>query len=157
MNKPQSLMKAAWIIAFVTVISKFMGFLRDVVTANYYGAGLTSDAYFYAYQIPALSLILLGGVGGPFHSATVAIFAKLIPSSDSAPDEKVQRLYNTFITTTFILFSIIGILVFIFSEQIMGFIVSNGNTALIHLSSMHLRVMTPVIVIGGIVGTTTVY
>ena len=38
MTRTQSLLKAAWIIAFVTVISKIIGFLRDIVIANYYGA-----------------------------------------------------------------------------------------------------------------------
>ena len=56
MTRTQSLLKAAWIIAFVTVISKIIGFLRDIVIANYYGAGMVSDAYFYAYQIPALAI-----------------------------------------------------------------------------------------------------
>ena len=73
----QSLMKAAWLIALITVFSKFIGFFRDIVIANFYGAGLVSDSYFYAYQIPSLALILLGGVGGPFHSAVVAVFSKL--------------------------------------------------------------------------------
>ena len=76
-NNENSLLKAAWLIAFVTIISKFVGFLRDICVANYYGAGMVSDAYFYAYQIPSLAIILMGGVGGPFHSATVSVFAKM--------------------------------------------------------------------------------
>lgn len=152
MAKSQSLLKTAWLIAFVTIISKFMGFFRDVVTANFYGAGMTSDAYFYAYQIPALALILLGGVGGPFHSATVAVFAKLIPSTEADVSEKVNKLYNTFLTVSFLFFIALTILVFIFSDQIMGFIISNGNPELIHLSSMHLKIMSPILIIGGIIG-----
>lgn len=152
MNKSQSLLKAAWLIAFVTIISKFMGFFRDIVTANYYGAGLTSDAYFYAYQIPALALILLGGVGGPFHSATVAVFAKLIPSDNAAVEEKVNKLYNTFLTASFMFFMLLAVLVFIFSDQIMGLIISNGNPQLIGLASTHLKIMSPILIIGGIIG-----
>lgn len=152
MTKSQSLLKAAWIIAFVTIISKFAGFLRDIVTANYYGAGLTSDAYFYAYQIPALALILLGGVGGPFHSATVAVFAKLIPDNDEKVSEKVNKLYNTFLTVSFLIFAVLTILVFVFSDQIMGFIISGTNQELIKLSAVHLRIMSPIIIIGGIIG-----
>lgn len=79
-KKSPSLLKAAWLIAVVTVVSKLIGFIRDVVIANCYGASTVSDAYFYAYQLPALAIVLLGGVGGPFHSATVAVFSKLIPS-----------------------------------------------------------------------------
>ena len=62
-NKTTSVLKAAWLIAVVTIVSKLIGFVRDVIIANYYGASLVSDAYYYAYQIPSLSLILLGGVG----------------------------------------------------------------------------------------------
>ena len=76
-NSP-SILKAAWLIALVTIVSKFIGFARDMVVANFYGATFVSDAYFYALQIPSLAIIILGGVGGPFHSATVAIFSKLI-------------------------------------------------------------------------------
>ncbi len=152
MSKTHSLMKAAWIIAFVTIISKFMGFFRDVVTANYYGAGTTSDAYFYAYQIPALALVLLGGVGGPFHSATVAVFAKLIQNTDEKANEKVNRLYSTFVTSSCLVFALLSVLVFIFSDQIMGFIISGHNHELIKLAGLHLKIMSPILIIGGIVG-----
>lgn len=152
MTKETSLLKAAWLIAFVTIISKFVGFLRDVCIANYYGAGLVSDAYFYAYQIPSLAIILMGGVGGPFHSATVSVFAKLINPDDKLPSEKVNRLFNSFLTVSFIIFAILSVLIFIFSEQIMGFIIHGNNKELISLAGSHLRIMTPVIIIGGIIG-----
>ncbi|MCM1265917.1 MAG: hypothetical protein NC200_06930, partial [Candidatus Gastranaerophilales bacterium] len=48
-----SILKAAWLIALVTILSKVIGFLRDVITAKYYGTTWQSDAYFYAYQIPS--------------------------------------------------------------------------------------------------------
>ena len=152
MNKESSILKAAWLIAFVTIISKFVGFLRDICIANYFGAGLLSDAYFYAYQIPSLAIILMGGVGGPFHSATVSVFAKLVNPEDKKPSEKINKLFNTFLTSTFIVFAILAILVFIFSEQIMTFIIHGNNTELISLSSTHLKIMSPVILIGGIIG-----
>ena len=50
-SNTESVLKAAWLIALVTIVSKLIGFLRDVVVAKYYGASLVSDAYFYAYQI----------------------------------------------------------------------------------------------------------
>ena len=54
-EKTTNVLKAAWIIAVVTIISKLIGFIRDIFIANYYGASLVSDAYYYAYQIPSLS------------------------------------------------------------------------------------------------------
>ena len=152
MNKDSSLLKAAWLIAFVTIISKFVGFLRDVCIANYYGAGLVSDAYFYAYQIPSLAIILMGGVGGPFHSATVSVFAKLVNPDDKMPSEKVNKLFNTFLTATFIVFALFSIVIFIYSDEILNFIIHSDNKELVSLASSHLRIMTPVILIGGIIG-----
>ncbi len=152
MSKDSSLLKAAWLIAFVTIISKFVGFIRDICIANYYGAGFVSDAYFYAYQIPSLAIILMGGVGGPFHSATVSVFAKLINPEDKIPQEKVNKLFNTFLTLTFIVFLILSIIIFIFSDKILGIIIHSDNSELISLASMHLKIMTPVILIGGIIG-----
>ena len=152
MAKETSLLKAAWLIAFVTIISKFVGFLRDVCIANYYGAGLVSDAYFYAYQIPSLAIILMGGVGGPFHSATVSVFAKLVNTDDKEPSEKVKKLFNTFLTLTFLVFLVLSLLIFIFSDQILNLIIHSDNSELVVLASKHLRIMTPVILFGGIIG-----
>ena len=50
-DNTSGILHAAWTIALVTIASKFMGFARDMVVANFYGASMVSDAYFYAYQI----------------------------------------------------------------------------------------------------------
>ena len=150
--KTTSVLKAAWLIAVVTIVSKLIGFVRDIIIANYYGASLVSDAYYYAYQIPSLSLILLGGVGGPFHSATVAIFSKLIPCLKDKPSEEVNKLYSTFMTATTIFFLLLSIIMFVFPHQIMSLIISSGSADMINLASEHLKIMTPLLIIGGIVG-----
>ena len=151
-KKEPTLLKAAWMIAVVTIVSKLIGFIRDIIIANYYGASLVSDAYYYAYQIPSLSLILLGGVGGPFHSATVAVFSKLIPSLQEKPSQEVNKLYSTFMTATIMFFLLLSVLMFIFPRQIMGLIISSGSQEMINLAALHLQIMTPLLVIGGIVG-----
>lgn len=151
-DETPSVLKAAWLIALVTIASKFMGFVRDMVVANFYGATMISDAYFYALQIPSLAIIILGGVGGPFHSATVAVFSKLIPDFDSKPEEYVNKLYNTFLTISFIFFGLCSILGFLFADKIMGLIISAGAPELVSLASMHFRLMSPIILIGGIIG-----
>ena len=151
-GKDMSVLRAAWVIAVVTIVSKLIGFVRDIIIANYYGASMVSDAYYYAYQIPSLSLILLGGVGGPFHSATVAVFSKLIPNLNEKPSEAVNKLYSTFMTATTIFFLILSVIMFVFPRQIMGLIISSGSAEMISLAAEHLKIMTPLLVIGGIVG-----
>ena len=97
-NSSPNLLKSASLIVIVILLSKIAGFLRDIIVANYYGASIVSDAYFYAYQIPALAIVILGGMGGPFHSATVSVFSKLIKNFDAKPQEETQKLFNTFET-----------------------------------------------------------
>ena len=50
-GKTTTILKAAWLIAVVTVISKLVGFLRDVIIANYYGASVVSDAFSFSFKI----------------------------------------------------------------------------------------------------------
>lgn len=151
-DETPSILHAAWMIALVTIASKFMGFARDMVVANFYGATMVSDAYFYALQIPSLAIIILGGVGGPFHSATVAVFSKLIPDLRSKPENAVNKLYNTFLTITFLVFALLAILGFVFADKIMGLIISAGSSELINLATEHFRIMSPIILIGGVIG-----
>lgn len=151
-DKTTSVLKAAWLIAVVTVISKLAGFLRDVIVANYYGASLASDAYFYAYQFPALAVTLLGGIGGPFHSSAVAVFTKIIPNLKEKPPEIAEKLFNTFLTSSFIFFTILTLLCFFFAKPIMSLIISDGSPELINLASTHLRIMSPALIIGGLIG-----
>ena len=148
----KSIFRIAGLIAVLTIISKFAGFLRDVFVAQAYGATSVSDAYFYAYQIPSLALILLGGLGGPFYTATVAVFSKIVTDVTQKPDETVKETFYQFVTITALVFGVLSVLVYIFSDTIIGLIISQGAPELIKIASMQLKIMSPMILIGGIIG-----
>ena len=152
-NNGEGLLKAAWWIAVIIFLSKVAGFLRDIIVANYYGAGVVSDAYFFAYQIPALVIVILGGVGGPFHSATVAVFSKLINNFTQKPPAEVKKLFNTFETFSILVFLVLSLLCFFFPRQIMGIIINNpASDELLNLASYHLKIMSPMLVMGSVLG-----
>ena len=46
--------KAAGVVGSATLLSRIFGFVRDVVIAGFFGAGLSSDAFFVAFRIPNL-------------------------------------------------------------------------------------------------------
>lgn len=148
----KGLFKAATWIAVVILISKIFGFLRDVVVANYYGAGLISDAYFYAYQIPALALVILGGVGGPFHSATVAIFSKVVTDFTSKPTAEVKKLFNTFETVSLVAFAMLALICFFFPKPVMNIIISSNSEQLLNLAAYQLKLMSPIVFLGSVIG-----
>lgn len=146
-----SLFQSVSLIAIVTIVSKILGLLRDQMIAHGYGASWVSDAYLYAFQIPAFALILLGGLGGPFHTATVSVLSKLL-KHDEAPTEKAQKLINTFLMGTGVVFALLSVLTFCFSSQIIDTIASQASPQLKQLAAQHLQWMSPIIFVGGIIG-----
>lgn len=46
--------KAAGVVGISTLLSRILGFVRDVVIAWFFGAGMSSDAFFVAFRIPNL-------------------------------------------------------------------------------------------------------
>ncbi len=139
----KNIFKIAGLISLITVLSKIVGFFRDVVIAGVYGASFESDAYFYAYQVPAITLIILGGLGGPFHTVTVSVFSKGSPG---------QKALNTFLNMTGMGFIVITILVFFSSGAIAQIIAPGADPELQRMIAEQLKIMSPVIFVGGIVG-----
>lgn len=58
-SKKQSLATSAIALMGVTFISKILGFARDVVLASSYGAGVVSDSYLMALNIPTVVFVMI--------------------------------------------------------------------------------------------------
>ncbi|MBU4185679.1 MAG: hypothetical protein KKC23_05685 [Proteobacteria bacterium] len=59
MSENTRVIKAAGVVGASTLLSRIFGFIRDVVIAWFFGAGLSSDAFFVAFRIPNLLRRLL--------------------------------------------------------------------------------------------------
>jgi putative peptidoglycan lipid II flippase len=69
-----NLLKALATVSSMTLISRIFGFIRDVVIARVFGAGLMTDAFFVAFKIPNLLRRLFAE--GAFSQAFVPILAE---------------------------------------------------------------------------------
>ncbi|MDH5479545.1 MAG: murein biosynthesis integral membrane protein MurJ [Nitrosomonas sp.] len=69
-----NLLKALAAISSMTFISRILGFLRDVMIARFFGAGMATDAFFVAFRIPNLLRRLFAE--GAFSQAFVPILAE---------------------------------------------------------------------------------
>ncbi len=47
-----SLLRSSLLVSTMTMLSRVLGLARDVVVANYFGAGSAADAFFVAFKIP---------------------------------------------------------------------------------------------------------
>ena len=147
-----NLFRTAGLIAVLTIISKVFGFWRDLAIAGTYGASMVSDAFLAACAIPSFSLILLGGVGGPFHTATIAFFSKHINNFEVEIPENSLKVFNAFITFTVLVFGVFTVLCYFFPEPILRFILRQAEDNYISTAVVHLKIMSPVVLIGGVVG-----
>ena len=69
-----NLLRAVAAVSSMTLISRIFGFIRDVVIARVFGAGLATDAFFVAFKIPNLLRRLFAE--GAFSQAFVPILAE---------------------------------------------------------------------------------
>jgi putative peptidoglycan lipid II flippase len=69
-----NLLKALAMVSSMTLISRIFGFIRDVVIARIFGAGLATDAFFVAFRLPNLLRRLFAE--GAFSQAFVPILAE---------------------------------------------------------------------------------
>lgn len=71
-----ALLRSAATVGFYTSISRVLGFVREMLTANYLGAGFVADAFFVALRLPNLFRSLFAE--GAFNAAFVPLFAGTI-------------------------------------------------------------------------------
>ncbi|HXF66783.1 MAG TPA: murein biosynthesis integral membrane protein MurJ [Burkholderiales bacterium] len=69
-----NLLKALATVSAMTLVSRVLGFIRDLVIARVFGAGLATDAFFVAFKIPNLLRRLFAE--GAFSQAFVPILAE---------------------------------------------------------------------------------
>src|SRR5690554_2085018 len=81
-----SLVKSTATIGGYTLVSRVLGFVRDITIAAGLGAGWLSDAFFVAFKLPNFLRRLFAE--GAFNSAFVPMFAGMLAGDG---EEKARR------------------------------------------------------------------
>jgi putative peptidoglycan lipid II flippase len=150
--KRPSLGRTFSVVALLSVVSKVIGLARDVVVASAYGTSVLADAYNYAYLFTGNILILFGGLGGPFHSATVTT---LTPRKDAG---YAGAIVTQIVFCTVICLSLAMILVWVFAPNLVHIVAANYGGDVLHRAkffeetTLQLRLMSPLLLLAGLVG-----
>ncbi|MCK5680232.1 murein biosynthesis integral membrane protein MurJ [bacterium] len=112
-----SLVRNAGIIGLATLLSRILGFVRDMVTASYLGTSIYADAFFVAFRIPNLLRRLFGE--GSLTAAFIPVFSSYL-AADKRTEAK--EIAQTAMTLTAICLTIITICGIIFSPFIISVI-----------------------------------
>ncbi|MEW7866014.1 murein biosynthesis integral membrane protein MurJ [Aeromonas diversa] len=83
----KKLIKSGMIVSFMTLLSRIMGLVRDVVIANLLGAGAAADVFFFANRIPNFLRRLFAE--GAFNQAFVPVMTEYKKEGN---EDKVREL-----------------------------------------------------------------
>lgn len=99
-------------IMLVTIISKIIGFVRELVLASYYGTSVYSDAYLVAYSIPG---VLFAVVGTALSTTFIPLY---YDANNIGGEDESFKFTNNIFNIVLILGVIVSILGFIFSKPL---------------------------------------
>jgi putative peptidoglycan lipid II flippase len=119
MKKGSNLIKSTFVIMIVSIISRALGLIRDMLIGNNFGAGMYTDAYNIAVSVPETIFTLVG----------LAISTAFLPtlSKIKAKDgnNEMYRFANNVINILFVVSVALFIITSIFAKEIV-FILANG-------------------------------
>lgn len=101
------LIKAMMTVAGFTLISRVLGFIRDMMTAIILGAGPLADAFFVALKLPNLFRRITAE--GAFSVAFIPIFSQSIEKDGNAESLRMARNMMGFMAIIIATFSVIAI------------------------------------------------
>jgi len=135
MKKGNSLIKSTFIIMIVSLISRALGFIRDMLIAKNFGAGMYTDAYNIAVSVPEIIFTLVG----------LAISTAFLPMLSKVKAKKGQKeMYNfanNVINILFIVSLLFFIITSIFSKEIVYIFGFSEETSLIAIKLLKITLL----------------
>ena len=133
-----NLIKSTGTFSFFTMISRLLGYVRDILIAMFLGAGPLADAFFVAFRIPNTFRRLFSE--GTFNAAFVPSYSALL-SKKKLSENFANNIFNLLILGLFFLVIIIEILMPLFVFLIApGF---GGDSQKIELAITLTRITFP--------------
>ncbi len=102
-----NLIKSTSTFSFFTLISRVLGYIRDVLIAIYLGSGFLSDAFFVAFRIPNTFRRLFSE--GTFNAAFVPLYSSELVQGKKNAQKFANDIFNLLLIGLFALILIVEI------------------------------------------------
>jgi len=106
-----NLIKSTGTFSFFTIISRLLGYLRDILIAVFLGAGPLADAFFVAFRIPNTFRRLFSE--GTFNAAFVPSYSSLLDNKKKS-QKFANNIFNLLVMGLFFLVLVIEIMMPLF-------------------------------------------
>ena len=100
--------RAAGVVGMATMLSRVFGFIRDMIVAGLFGAGLTTDAFFVAFRIPNLLRRLLAE--GSLTVSFVPVFTEYLKNRTRKEALELAEIAFTALSILLVAVSLLGVL-----------------------------------------------
>ena len=107
-----NLIKSTTTFGFFTIISRILGYIRDILIAIFLGSGLLADAFFVAFRIPNTFRRLFSE--GTFNAAFVPSYASELSKGKDNADNFATSIFSFLILGLFFIVLLIEILMPLF-------------------------------------------
>lgn len=92
-HEHQSLLRSAGLIGFLTLVSRIMGFARDVLSARMFGTSGVWDAFLYAFTVPNFLRRVVGE--GALSGAFVPVYTEVLKQKGREEADRVGQIMFT--------------------------------------------------------------
>ncbi len=124
-----NLIKSTGTFSFFTIISRLLGYLRDVLIAIFLGTGYLADVFFVAFRIPNTFRRLFSE--GTFNAAFIPSYASEISKKKNKSNKFANEVFNFLFFILLILILVVQIFMPLFVSLIApGFIDDNEKMSL---------------------------
>ena len=126
--------QTAFFMAILTLISKLLGFIREMVLAGFYGTSYVTDAYVLATNIPNMIF------AGIFAAIATAYMPLLSDKIEKSGQQEANRFTSQIINIMLVVSAISSLLGILFSDQIVMIFASGFEGETAQLTSWFIKV-----------------
>lgn len=126
--------KTVIILMLITVISKLLGFGRDIILSYYYGASNISDVYLISLTIPT---ILFAVIGKGISAGYIPLYTR-IESKEST--DKANQFTNNVVNLVLVISTVIFLVGMVFTESVVKLFASGFEGETLQLTINFTRI-----------------
>lgn len=135
-SKTKSTIGAAIVVGLASLVSRFIGLVRDKIFAHQFGASNILDAYYAAFRVPDLVYNLL--VVGALSAGFIPVFKQILEEKNK---QEAWKVTNGILNIIGISLVVVCSLLFIFTPQLMQLVVPGFSGEKLDLTITMTRVM----------------
>ena len=107
-SEHRKILRATFVVGGGTFISRIFGYIRDMVTASFFGTGMAADAFFVAFRLPNLLRRLIGE--GSMTVSFIPVFTDYVKQGDKKEVERFLSSCLSLLICLLLMISAAGVL-----------------------------------------------